>query len=223
MRGILVGLLICVELHGASSTRVRGARGHNATGKLGASILPSECQHCSEGVVDPFQPTSDYCSQQYGICDCCTKALHSKFQEICTSGKDDGGSFMGYGSCVAGIQAATEQKKEHCKHQQAIDDWNNQQRQEDVNDILNGGTLVNSTSGVIVSAPCAQKSTSNSTGYVVHRFDSACASYSDPSCDGQDALCAHGYGCNDQLHDFESDYTTVKDYYGLYQHTPCFR
>mmetsp|Transcript_107224 Transcript_107224/g.299504 ORF Transcript_107224/g.299504 Transcript_107224/m.299504 type:complete len:222 (+) Transcript_107224:75-740(+) len=221
MRGILVGLLVGTELRCTSSTRVRGKGGRNTTGKLHTSILPSECQHCSGGIVDPFQPTHDYCSQQYDICKCCESALQSEFQRICTSGKDNGGTFMGYGSCVAGIQAAIEQKKEHCEHQQAMDDWNHQQRQEEINDILGGHTLVNSTSGVVSSA--LHSSTSNSTGYVVHRFDSECASYSDPSCDGMDALCAHGYGCNDQLHDFESDYKTVKDYYGLYQHTPCFR
>lgn len=188
-----------------------------------AAVLPDECQQCSSGVVDPFQPTREYCSEQYDICKCCQSAMQTEFHRICTSGKDGGGTFMGYGSCVAGIQHAIEEKKQQCEHQQAVNDWNDQQKQQEINDALGENSPY---AGSFHAVSATQNSTGaqsvNSTGYVVHRFESACASYNDPSCDNYQALCAHGYGCNDQLHDFESDYKTVKDYYGLYQHTPCF-
>lgn len=219
MRCPTVGALFCFWLRHSDSTRVKVARGQNATKKVDALMLPSECQHCQSGIVDPFQPTRDYCYEHYDACKCCRSALEAEFLRICTSGKDGGGTFMGYGSCVAGIQHAIQQKEQQCEHQQAVADWNKNQQEQQINDAL-GSKSPYATNFTLAAA--TQAAGQNSTGYVVHRFSSECAGYGDPSCSEFKPLCAHGYGCNDQLHDFESDLDTVKDYYGMYQNTPCF-
>lgn len=181
--------------------------------ELKKAILPDECSHCQgSGVVDPFQGTHEYCQENLGQCKCCKDAVEQAKASICLTGKQ-GGTFMGYGSCVEGIKAAIDEKKAQCEHQQAVDDYNKDQQKEEINDILGEDSPYN----------LAAVNKTNSTGYVPDRFSSECASYSDPTCADVDSMCAHGYGCNYVLQVAERDLSTVKDYYGMYQNTPCFR
>lgn len=191
---------------------VRNTAAANATSARKV-ILPSECSHCQgSSIADPFQPTNTYCSEHYDTCKCCRAALENAKLQICTTGKQ-GGTFMGYGTCVAGIKAAITEKKRQCEHQQAVDDWHKDQTRREINDALGDKSPYN-----FVNVAAGH----NSTGYVDHRFESECAAYSDPSCKSFKALCAFSYGCNDQLHKIEGDLDTVKDYYGMYQNIPCF-
>eukprot|EP00932_Pfiesteria_piscicida_P004876 SRR837773.14788.p1 GENE.SRR837773.14788~~SRR837773.14788.p1 ORF type:complete len:243 (-),score=38.05 SRR837773.14788:28-672(-) len=205
---------------GAVATTLRGApqpqhilAASNASRTRRArAILPQECDHCqSGGIVDPFSSQREYCQENYDSCKCCQKALEGVKSEICLRG-NGGSSFMGHGSCVAGIQAAMEQKQARCAHQRAVSDYNMDQARQQINDALgdrspyyNGFVAVGGT-----------------RGYVAKRYSSECASYSDPNCaDWAGALCQHDFGCNDQLQKVESDLDTIKSYYGLFQNIPC--
>jgi len=127
---------------------------------------------------------------------------------------------MGYGSCVDGIKAAIDKKEKQCKHQQAIDDYNRNQRKKEASDALgydpfaftlhNASVVANSTQGT---------NSSQSLG----PFDSECAAYSDPSCHEKAALCNPSYGCNKQLWLIQNDFDQVKSWYGMYQNVPCYR
>lgn len=215
------GLVVAAGLLAASSVpvdavtlRQSGSAFSSGSKDVKKAQLPSECSHCQgTGIVDPFQDTNSYCRENYSQCKCCQEALEKEKARICLTGKQ-GGSFMGYGSCVAGIKAAMEEKKQQCEHQQAVDDYNKDAEKKRINDMLGDDSPY---------AHFMVLNKTNATKYAPSRYNSECAAYSEPNCESYKSLCAHGYGCNYVLQMAERELGTVKDYYGMYQNTPCFR
>mmetsp|Transcript_38824 Transcript_38824/g.120915 ORF Transcript_38824/g.120915 Transcript_38824/m.120915 type:complete len:212 (-) Transcript_38824:151-786(-) len=200
-------LLLLPWLHAAAAALLR--RMPDARGFSSRARLPNECSHCQGiGVVDPFTSSNKYCKEHYDVCTCCRQAVEAEMGSIC-------GQFAGYGSCVAGIQAAIREKEKQCENQQAVSDWNKNQQKQQVNDAL--GDKSPFFGSFVASAGLL-----NSTGYVERRFDTECAADNAPSCDSFGSLCAHDSGCNSRLQQLEMDYVDVKGYYGLYRSTPCF-
>eukprot|EP00927_Polykrikos_kofoidii_P004948 TRINITY_DN11954_c0_g1_i1.p1 TRINITY_DN11954_c0_g1~~TRINITY_DN11954_c0_g1_i1.p1 ORF type:complete len:238 (-),score=44.10 TRINITY_DN11954_c0_g1_i1:95-808(-) len=218
-------------LEGSASRIVKAPRELRGAVKLAASVRASSVLHevCSScpgaGAMDPFQATFDYCTKNYNLCKCCQGKLEDAKLQICTQGKEGTTlTFMGYGTCVKGIEVAIEEKKQQCKHQQAISDYANSANKEIVNDAL--GERSPFYEGFMIMGAHKTNLTGthlqNSSGYVERRFASECATYSDPSCSSFDALCKFDYGCNYQLQTAESEYTSVKSWYDLYKATPCY-
>merc|ERR1740121_36136 len=81
------------------------------------------------GVVSPFQDDADYCKEYYDQCTCCGQTLDNERLGICRN-------FMGYGSCIDGIKAAIARKKQQCRQQQRMDDYQRDQRRADLDRIL---------------------------------------------------------------------------------------
>mmetsp|Transcript_11156 Transcript_11156/g.29743 ORF Transcript_11156/g.29743 Transcript_11156/m.29743 type:complete len:243 (+) Transcript_11156:1-729(+) len=234
-RNAAVGPLMCLGwLALASATTLRGAPRVLAAGStnrttLAKAQLPSECDRCQgSGIVDPFMATQQYCKKNYDTCKCCQEALQAEKYRICTSGKG-GSTFMGYGDCADGIQAAMREKEADCKHQQAINDYNKDRSKEAINEALGdrspyASSFALSGAGLNASTNASASANASSSGYVSERYGSECAAYSEPNCaEWAGPLCQNGFGCNDQLKQAEGDLATVKDYYGMYLNTPCYR
>eukprot|EP00929_Paragymnodinium_shiwhaense_P114102 TRINITY_DN82416_c0_g1_i1.p1 TRINITY_DN82416_c0_g1~~TRINITY_DN82416_c0_g1_i1.p1 ORF type:complete len:227 (+),score=53.79 TRINITY_DN82416_c0_g1_i1:67-747(+) len=177
--------------------------------------LPAECEPCQGTMIDPFQESSKYCKANYDQCKCCQGLLEQEKGRICMTGKQGGGSFLGYGSCVDGIKAALSEKEKQCEHQKSLDDYNKAQRQKQINDALGD----RSPYADLIALHKVNATSNTTAAYAPERYSSECIS----DCDQFDALCAFGYGCNKQLRNAEADLGTVKDWYGLYQNYACFR
>ena len=172
--------------------------------------LPSECNYCRQR-ASPLDPTSQYCGDLYQECGCCRSRLQDLKAGICRQ-------FMGYGGCIEGIKAAMNRKDEQCRQRQALDDWNKQQDQKEVDDALRRAGYPRFVAQAANSSVSLNAKASLNASTTLGPYDSECW-----DCKANKALCAPSYGCNRQLWAVEHDYTLVKNYYEMYQNKPCFR
>jgi len=123
---------------------------------------------------------------------------------------------MGNGTCIDGIKAAIDEKKNACKQQQSIDAAKDAEQDKVIRDMLGENSSLR-RSMVRVTAEL------NVAKYAPLHYAAVCGGQFEPTCQNFSSLCAVGSGCNQKLTFVQQDLELVQNYFDLWKILTCIR